>query len=93
MSNDKDDRPVTLNQLGVMLGKFISPIYTRLDRLEKDVEELKGLKKDVEEVKNIQLRMENKIIDNIKLLHDRDDMHDKKFKEHDKRIGRLEKTI
>ena len=110
MSNYKGDKPVTLDQLGVTFGKFISPIYTRLDKLEqdvnglkkdveelkglkKDVEELKGLKKDVEEVKNIQLRMENKILDNIKLLHDRDDMHDKKLKDHDRKISKLEKTL
>ncbi len=83
MSGSKGDKPVTMNELGVTLEKFISPIYTRLDRLENDVDE----------VKRIQLRMENKMDEQIKTLHDRDDIHDKKLKEHDKRINRLEKVI
>jgi len=41
MKKGKDDKPVTLNQLGVTLERFISPIYTRLDRLEGNVGELK----------------------------------------------------
>ena len=53
--------------------------------------EFTSLKDDIDEVTRIQLRMENKIDDQIKLLHDRDDIHDKKIKDHEKRITVLEK--
>jgi len=53
MKKGKDDKPVTLNQLGVTLEKFITPIYTRLDKLEGDVVEIKT---DLEEVKKIQAK-------------------------------------
>jgi len=125
MKNDKDDKPVTLNQLGITLEKFITPIYTRLDRLEGDVTELKKdvgeikidlnevkvvqvkqgedinklktdvgtLKSDFDTMSSIQLRMENKLGDNIQALYDKGSSHDDKLEDHNKRITKLEKTI
>ncbi|MBI2609331.1 MAG: hypothetical protein HYW47_07020 [Deltaproteobacteria bacterium] len=65
-------------------------LENRVDGLRGRVDELHDR---VDTVEIIQLRMENKLIDDNKLLHDRDDIHDKKLKEHEKRISKLEDTI
>src|SRR3989338_2061084 len=104
MNKNNKDKPFTKEDFGLALHKYIIPLYEevketnrRLYHVEKNQEEMKkdikGLYKRVDDVEEIQLRMENKLIDDNKLLHDRDDMHDKKLKEHEKRIDRLEKTI
>jgi len=84
---NKSDKPFTKEDLGLMLHKYINPVYEKVDKLETDV---KGLKHQVDTVERIQLRMENKLIDNIKLLHDRNDAHDKKLIDHGRRIASLE---
>ena len=90
------DKPITKEDLGLMLHKYINPLYEKVDKLERDMGEVKrdlqGVKREVENVKGIQLRMENSLVDDNKLLHDRDDAHDKKLQEHDKRISSIEKT-
>ena len=83
------NQPITKEDLGLMLHKYINPLYEKVDKLGKGQNQLQG---EVDEVKKIQLRMENKLIDDNKLLHDRDDDHDKKLKDHEKRIGSLEEN-
>lgn len=91
------NKPITKDDLGNMLHKYINPVYERLDKLETGQNQLKkgqsGFRSELEEIKRIQLRMENRLIDDNKLLHDRDDAHDKKLKGHEKRITSLEENL
>ncbi len=104
----ENEKPITRTELrdemGILLLKHLSPIYDELGQIKgilrhhgEDISELKkdvkGLYKRVDDVENIQLRMENRLIDDNKLLHDRDDIHDKKLKDHDHRITKLEKIL
>ena len=74
---------ITKSELGDMFHKYLNPLY----------EDMKELKKRVDGVESIQLRMEHKLDENIKMLHDRDDAHDHKINNHEKRISSLEKLI
>jgi len=49
--NKNHDKPITKDELGNMLHKFINPLYEKVDKLADDVEDVKG----------IQLRMENRL--------------------------------
>ena len=66
-------------------------------RMESELDEVKKsqdrTENELDEVKRIQLRMEHRLDENIKILHDRDDSHDKKLKNHEKRIITLEGSI
>lgn len=101
MQKKNQDKPITKEELGNVLHKYINPLYEKVDRLERELKtDVRELKTDVQElksaidgVKGIQLRMENKLVDDNKLLHDRDDAHDKKIKDHEKRISSLEENL
>ena len=72
-------------------------IDRKLGKINSDLEELKTdvntlIKTEVEKINFIQLRMENRLIDNDKILFDAHDDHSKKLKNHEKRIKRLEET-
>lgn len=101
MPKKKQDKSLTKDELGGVLHKYINPLYEKVDKLEFRMNNLElkmnklelnqsQLKDDVDEVKKIQLRMESRLVDDNKLLHDRDDAHDKKLKDHDERISSLE---
>ena len=72
MAKKKQDKPITKEDLGNMLHKFINPLYEKVDKLEGKVDKLAEkvdkLEDDVEDVKGIQLRMENRLIDDNKRL-------------------------
>ena len=85
-------------------NKFIKKELSGLSGLKGDVLGLKGdvlglksslsrVENELDELKRIQLRMEHKLDENIKILHDRDDAHDKKLSDHDSRIRKLEKSV
>ena len=85
MNKNKKDKPFTKEDFGLALHKYIIPIYEEVKNNSREIKGLKGeineVKKSVERlyervdtVERIQLRMENNLVDDNKLLHDRDDI-------------------
>jgi len=70
--NKNHDKSIAKEDFGNMLHKFINPLYEKVDKLDGKVDKLEddveGLRDDVEDVKGIQLRMENRLIDDNKRL-------------------------
>ena len=104
MAKEKQDKPMTKEELGLMLHKYINPVYEDVKSLKKEMTNLQNkvdqveriqlrMENDINEVKLIQLRMENRLVDDNKLLHDRDDDHDKKIRDHEKRVTSLEGNL
>jgi len=101
----KNNQPITKEDLGLMLHKYINPVYEDVQSLKKDMgrldnkvtslqnkmeKDMSSLRRQVDKVERIQLRMENKLLYDNKMLHDRDDAHDKKLKDHEKRLTSIE---
>ena len=63
--NKNHDKSIAKEDFGNMLHKFINPLYEKVDKLDGKVDKLED---DVEDVKGIQLRMENRLIDDNKRL-------------------------
>ena len=72
-----------------VISKDLNELNIKVDRIiNKDLRELNS---KVDTVERIQLRMENKLMDDNKILYDRGDAHDKKLRNHEKRLSRLER--
>jgi len=79
---NNQNKAITKEDLGNMLHKYINPLYKRMDKFEIDIDK----------VIRIQLRMESKLDDHIKIFYDKDSAHDNKLVDHEKRISFLERS-
>ncbi len=80
--------------------KFQEFVVTHLLKLSEDVNTLKEdvntlksdvstLKEDVSSLKRLETRIENEVIDKIRILFDGFKQHDEKFDRHDKKLDAL----
>ena len=92
------DKPITEERMGILLEKYISPIYKQmsddkkelLEAIKENKDGITTLNKKIDRTNEIQLQMEHRLTENIRALHDKRDDFDKKYADHEKRIKKLE---